>query len=51
MSRCRIGFDIGGTFTDVVLFDELTGKYLSAKVSSTPADPSVGAVEGIRKIL
>ena len=51
MSGCRIGFDIGGTFTDVVLFDELTGKYISAKVSSTPADPSVGAVEGIGKIL
>ena len=51
MGRCRIGFDIGGTFTDVVLFDEDTGKYQSAKVSSTPSDPSMGAVEGIEKIL
>jgi len=51
MGRCRIGFDIGGTFTDVVLFDEETGSYHSAKVSSTPADPSMGAQRGIEKIL
>lgn len=51
MGRCGIGFDIGGTFTDVVLFDEDTGKYHSVKVSSTPGDPSVGAIEGIEKIL
>ena len=51
MGRCRIGFDIGGTFTDVVLFDEDKGNYQSAKVSSTPSDPSMGAAEGIEKIL
>ena len=51
MARCRIGFDIGGTFTDVVLFNEETGQYKSVKVSSTPADPSNGAAEGIEKIL
>lgn len=51
MGRCRIGFDIGGTFTDVVLFDEDTGVYQSTKVSSTPADPSISAREGIGKIL
>jgi N-methylhydantoinase A len=51
MARCRIGFDIGGTFTDVVLFNEETGQYKSVKVSSTPADPSTGAAEGIEKIL
>jgi N-methylhydantoinase A len=51
MGRCRIGFDIGGTFTDVILYDEETGEYQSSKVSSTPKDPSIGATEGIGKIL
>ncbi len=47
----RIGFDIGGTFTDIVFFDAAEGAYKSMKVSSTPSDPSVGAVNGIRRAL
>jgi N-methylhydantoinase A/oxoprolinase/acetone carboxylase beta subunit len=51
MGRRRIGFDIGGTFIDMILFDGDTGEYQSAKVSSRPADPSISATEGIEKIL
>ncbi len=43
----RIGVDSGGTFTDVCLFDEETGKLDIWKVSSTPDDPSRGIANGI----
>jgi N-methylhydantoinase A len=51
MNGCRIGFDIGGTFTDIILFDQNEGIYHSTKTSSTPRDPSIGAVDGVAKIL
>ena len=51
MSTIRIGIDIGGTFTDIMLFDETEGIYHSAKTHSTPPDQSRGAVIGIDKIL
>ena len=51
MSNIRIGIDIGGTFTDIILFDETEGVYHSAKTHSTPPDQSRGAVIGIDKIL
>ena len=35
----RIGIDVGGTFTDVVLIDEATGDVWTTKVPSTPHDP------------
>ncbi|MGH2443014.1 MAG: hydantoinase/oxoprolinase family protein, partial [Chloroflexota bacterium] len=47
----RIGIDTGGTFTDVVAIDELTGTIISTKTPSTPADPSRGLLEGMRKVL
>jgi N-methylhydantoinase A len=47
----RIGIDTGGTFTDVVAVDEATGEVFTTKTPSTPHDPSVGVLEGIRKIL
>ena len=47
----RIGIDTGGTFTDVVAIDEATGEILTTKTPSTPHDPSVGVLDGIRKIL
>ncbi len=49
--RLRIGIDTGGTFTDVVAVDEATGEIFTTKTPSTPADPSLGVLDGIRKIL
>jgi N-methylhydantoinase A len=42
----RIGIDVGGTFTDLVAVDE-AGRVSLAKSASTPADPSVGVMDGL----
>jgi N-methylhydantoinase A/oxoprolinase/acetone carboxylase beta subunit len=47
----RLGIDIGGTFTDLVLLDTDTGERRSGKVLTTPQDPAIGAITGIRNIL
>ncbi len=47
----RIGVDSGGTFTDVCLFEEETGRVEVWKVPSTPDDPSRGIVEGVEESL
>ncbi|VTU41966.1 hydantoinase/oxoprolinase family protein [Variovorax sp. RA8] len=47
----RIGIDVGGTFTDVVLVDDASGQIWSTKVATTPADRVMGAMNGFRKIL
>jgi N-methylhydantoinase A len=47
----RIGIDVGGTFTDVVLVDDESGEVWSTKVSTTPADRVIGAMNGFRRIL
>ena len=46
----RLGVDVGGTFTDLVLFDELSGRLTLAKTPSTPTDPSVGVAQGVAKV-
>lgn len=46
----RAGIEIGGTFTDLVLEDD-AGRVHTHKVSSTPDDPSRGAVTGLLEIL
>jgi N-methylhydantoinase A len=43
----RIGVDIGGTFTDVVVVAEESGAIQVVKVPTTPADPSQGFLDGI----
>src|SRR5215469_5780825 len=45
----RIGVDIGGTFTDVALVDEATGRIGIAKVATTPRDLTEGVIEAIRQ--
>jgi len=47
----RIGIDTGGTFTDVVAFDETTGAIVTTKTPSTPGDPADGFMAGIEKVL
>ena len=42
----RIGVDIGGTFTDLVVFDDVTGRFAVGKTLTTPRDPSQ-AVEAL----
>jgi N-methylhydantoinase A len=42
-----VAVDIGGTFTDLELLEEGTGRLHSLKVPTTPADPSIGLIEGI----
>ena len=49
--RLRIGIDTGGTFTDVVALDTISGEVHTTKTPSTPSDPSVGFAEGVRLIL
>ena len=46
----RLGVDVGGTFTDLVLIREADGTVHRAKVPSTPSDPSVAVLQGIDTI-
>jgi len=47
----RIGVDSGGTFTDICLFEENSGRIAVWKVSSTAADPSLAVAEGLAEAL
>src|SRR5213593_197377 len=47
----RLGIDVGGTFTDLVLFAEESGALVVEKVPSVPSDPSEGIMDGIARIL
>ncbi len=47
----RIGFDVGGTFTDFTLHDTANGTLQHFKVPSTPADPSEAIEAGLRTLL
>ena len=40
----RIGVDVGGTFTDLIVLDESTGKVTVGKLPSTPGEPEVGVL-------
>jgi N-methylhydantoinase A len=45
----RIATDAGGTFTDLVAFDEKSGAIFVGKALTTPPDPSIGVVDTIRQ--
>ncbi len=51
MSRLRLGCDIGGTFTDFVLFEEDSGTIWVNKCLTTPTDPSEGVEIGILQLV
>ena len=46
----RLGVDVGGTFTDLLLINEETGDTHTAKVPSTPQDSSIGVLNGVAQI-
>jgi N-methylhydantoinase A len=48
MAPFRLGVDVGGTFTDVVLLDVASGRQFRAKTPSSPRDPSDGVITGVR---
>lgn len=50
MVSYRLGFDIGGTFTDLIAIDESTGSSTVVKCPTTPSDPSQGVVNGMKTL-
>jgi N-methylhydantoinase A len=46
----NVAVDVGGTFTDVIVFDEQAGELTEGKVLSTPDDPSRGVVTGVENV-
>jgi N-methylhydantoinase A len=46
----RLGVDVGGTFTDLLLINEESGETYTAKVLSTPEDSSIGVLNGVARI-
>jgi N-methylhydantoinase A len=46
----RLGVDVGGTFTDILLVNDASGETFTAKVPSTPTDSSIGVLNGINKV-
>ncbi|WP_264214357.1 hydantoinase B/oxoprolinase family protein [Leisingera thetidis] len=50
-SRWRVGFDIGGTFTDFVLYDGENASVTLHKRLTTPQDPSEAALKGLEELL
>jgi N-methylhydantoinase A len=50
-TRFRAGVDIGGTFTDMTLVDDETGRLWVGKVLTTPGDPSIAVHEGLSQLL
>ena len=47
----RLGVDVGGTFTDLMLVDDAGGAVHRVKTPSTPDDPSRGVLDGVQRIL
>jgi N-methylhydantoinase A len=49
--RYRLGVDVGGTHTDLVLLDRTAGAVMVEKVPSTPKNPALGVLDGLRRFL
>jgi N-methylhydantoinase A len=47
----RIGVDIGGTFTDFVIYDPQSGELVTFKLLSTPANPAEAVLAGLKSSL
>ncbi|MBM3344437.1 MAG: hydantoinase/oxoprolinase family protein [Betaproteobacteria bacterium] len=50
MTQYALGLDIGGTFTDIVVYDPASGKTAAHKELTTPDAPHRGVISGIRKL-
>jgi N-methylhydantoinase A len=48
--RLYIGIDIGGTFTDFVVFDDAADQLSTFKILSTPANPAKSVLQGLVRI-
>ena len=48
---CRIGVDIGGTFTDLVWVDDATGAICVGKLLTTPKEPAQAVEQGVVSLL
>lgn len=51
MSRLRVGVDVGGTFTDIVIWDQMQSQMHVHKVPSVKRDPAEGVISGVRAAL
>jgi N-methylhydantoinase A len=49
--RYRLGVDVGGTHTDLVLLDTVGGNLMVEKVSSTPKNPALGVLNGLGRFI
>lgn len=47
----RIGVDVGGTFTDLIYYDDQSGELRVGKVPTTPASPEQGVVDAVRSTI
>src|ERR1700730_14394056 len=50
-ARYRLGVDVGGTHTDLLLLDTATGELLVEKVASTPKNPALGVLNGVARFI
>ena len=51
MEKYRIGVDIGGTFTDFVMIDTVSGRLFKEKLLTTARDPSIAVLDGIGRMI
>src|SRR5437764_6659302 len=50
-ARYRLGVDVGGTHTDLVLYDTASGQLTVEKVASTPKNPALGVLDGVARFI
>ena len=51
MGTYKLGFDIGGTFTDFILLNEISGEIHTHKILTTPDEPSDAVIDGISHLI
>jgi N-methylhydantoinase A len=51
MVSYRLGVDVGGTNTDLVLYNEASGEQLVEKLPSTPSNPAIAILKGVDQLI